>query len=490
MQYTINYTGLGVQPYSKTVNYGEVVEYPYGTPVYSDAANVYYWFKKWDKSGYANADKTITAEYDTCSYRDNYFKEKDLKELTPVELYMLTQTAGNYFQLNNDTNYLSQKEITIPFGNDFEFNSTDVNSKILVESPLNLTGSNRLDTNEILLDGKKDFVLAVDFERGTNDNATIFQCYNTSSGTGFRVNCLTNSTELVWNEKTITLEKNGKFDREMIVLRHNAGDNFIDLYFSQKNEKEILYARVEALQEPTDTLSLVFGCRKNSANAYSNYAKGTIYWSKLWFADLGDLVCRELAAWPHENLVFTTCSIAGESANYGSGTITFIAKNLLNRPQKMLENNSDAYSGWNNFALAKYLNNRIYNGISAQYKNLIKLAKVPTTHRTEANGEITVKGFDTHLFLPALKEVTSGFWDIAWQSPEAYANEAEGTLDNFALASYLPCKTPDGTPRKYWLRSASFYLGTGFCTVNSDGNINTGEYGTNAETYVRPMFTI
>jgi hypothetical protein len=97
MEYTITYTGLGVEPYSATVNYGEVVEYPYGTPTYTETANMYYWFKGWDKSGYANGNKTITAQYDTCSYTDNYFKNKKLNSLTPVEMYMLTQTAGNYF---------------------------------------------------------------------------------------------------------------------------------------------------------------------------------------------------------------------------------------------------------------------------------------------------------------------------------------------------------------------------------------------------------
>jgi hypothetical protein len=97
MQYTIKYTGLGVQPYEATVNYGEVVEYPYDTPTYTEAANMYYWFKGWDKSCYANGNKTITAKYDTCSYTENYFKNKKLNSLTPVEMYMLTQTAGNYF---------------------------------------------------------------------------------------------------------------------------------------------------------------------------------------------------------------------------------------------------------------------------------------------------------------------------------------------------------------------------------------------------------
>jgi hypothetical protein len=191
MQYTISYTGLGVQPYSKTVNYGEVVEYPYETPTHSSEANVYYWFQNWDKSGYANADKTITAQYDTCSYNEGYFKTTKLGQLRPVELYMLTQMGG-VFNLKTDTEYLNQQEMTLKFGNDFNYDVTDINNKVLIETPMTFNGSTKLDTNEILLHGKKDFVLAVDFERGENSNATMFQCYNNNSGAGFRVNCDSN----------------------------------------------------------------------------------------------------------------------------------------------------------------------------------------------------------------------------------------------------------------------------------------------------------
>jgi hypothetical protein len=104
---------------------------------------------------------------------------------------MLTQMGG-VFNLKTDTNYLNQQEMTLKFGNDFDYDVTDINNKVLIEAPTTFNGSTKLDTNEILLDGKKDFVLAVDFERGENSNATMFQCYNNNSGAGFRVNCESN----------------------------------------------------------------------------------------------------------------------------------------------------------------------------------------------------------------------------------------------------------------------------------------------------------
>jgi hypothetical protein len=371
----------------------------------------------------------------------------------------------------------------LQLGNDFDYDSTDIGSKVLTEN-YELLGEQRLDTNELLLDGKKDFVLAVDFERDENGNATIFQCHNTESGTGFRVNCSEKETTFVWNEKTVTLESGGNFNREMIVIRHNAGDKFVHLYYSQKNKDAILYTKVEALQEPTDALSLVFGCRKNSQNSYSNYAKGQIYWSKLWYGDLGDAACRELAAWPHEQMIFETCSIKGESVNYGAGILTLIGSELLSRPQKMLSSAQVHPDGWTTYKLSTYLNERIYNSINLQYKNLIKKANVPTTYYGSSDAVLAVKAESTRLFLPSQLEV-----GLASYGPPAYLEEGEGIFDNFAMDGEAICKTPDGAPHKYWLRSLTDWFKYGFCAVNADGASDYAQ-GTDTNTYVRFMFTI
>lgn len=492
MQYTITYTGLGVQPYSATVNYGEVVEYPYETPTYSEAANTYYWFKNWDKSGYANADKVITAQYDTCSYHDNYFKEKELGQLRPVELYMLTQMGG-VFNVKTDTDYLNQQEMTLKFGNDFNYDTTDINSKVLIETPMVFNGSNKLDTNELLLDGKKDFVLAVDFTRGENSNATILQCYNNSSGAGFRVNCDSNQTTFVWNDKSDILETNAKFSREMLVIRHNAGDTFVEMYYSQKNSLEPKYVKLNALQEPTDALSLVFGCRKTGENSYGNYAKGTVHWAKLWYGDIGHKACQQIAAWPHEELAFETCSKEGEAIQYGAGTLVFLAKLLLSEPQNMLASSSGYVGGWENYQLANYLQGRVYNGINEEYKRLLKLAKVPTTAR-DSNGTIVVNNANSYLFLPAFAEVNSEqVTSSEWQNPQPYLAEAAETsnLDNFTMPTYWPCATPDGVVRKYWLRSTTGWSASNFYAVNPDQTISYSSGSSNKpDVYVRFMFTI
>ena len=490
MQYTITYSGLGVQPYSKTVNYGEVVEYPYGSPTYSDAANVYYWFRKWDKSGYANADKTIMAEYDTCSYRDGYFANRELNSLTPVELHMLSSIAGSILDIKA-TGYPLSKEFILPFGNDYVYDTNDIDNKVLIAEKKDFNGStDRIDTGELLLDGKKDFVLAVDFKRESDaGGGTLFQCYSMSEN-GFRLNCPTDSTTLVWGEKTVSLETGSKFNREMIVLRHLAGEKTLHVYFSQKNKSEILYTKLEALQEPTDALSLVFGCRKNGANSYGSYAKGTVYWSKLWYADLGDNACRELAAWPHEEMKMESCSLNGSTPPYthagGANALTLLASTLMSEPKEMGANYTNK-GGWSAQPLRTYLENRVYNGIKREYKELVKLANVKAGYwdaDQHSSSIVDTKVVPGHVFLPAVLEM-----DKSKTTDIVAAKEVDGTFDIMTENSMRICNTPNGNPAAYWLRSIDRNSSQYFYYVTTSSSIQ-GAWPVTNTNYIRFMLTI
>ena len=494
MQYTISYTGLGVEPYSATVDYGTMVEYPHGTPTYSDAANKYYLFRNWDKSGYANKDKVITAQYDTCSYQDGYFKEKELNKLTPVELLMLTKTAGVLFNLGTDTEYLAQKEIDIPFGNDFVYETEDIDNKVLIESPMVFNGtSSRLDTYEILMDGKKDFVLAVDFRRDPfNTNTTMFQSYNPSSSAGFRVNCTDNETELVWGTKTIKLETDSNFGREMLVLRHKAGENKLYVYYSQKDKEEKLKVEMDALQEPIDALSLVFGCRKSGTNTYTNYAAGTVYWSKLWYADLGESICQQLAAWPHEEKTFITCSAGNNTPEYGTqdgiATLVLMAKYVTDKQYPL--NNIGVWSnigGWKDQTIRNYLENKVYAGINSQYKDLVKLTKVRsgTWNAPEFNQSlVTITETNDHIFIPAKIELESSYNDNEITAGESVL------FDQFDGNDKRIGYTAAEVPSPYWTRTLQQNGDWGFQYVKADGGIYTYGESPSTERNLRYMITI
>jgi hypothetical protein len=165
----------------------------------------------------------------------------------------------------------------------------------------------------------------------------------------------------------------------------------------------------------------------------------------------------------------------------------------LSDPQNILAGSNAYVGGWENYRLAKYLKDRVYNGINEEYKRLLKLAKVPTTMR-DSNGAIMVNSANSYLFLPAFAEISS---DQAvssdWQNPELYLAEAAETsnLDNFTMPAYWPCATPDGVARKYWLRSMTSWSNSNFYAVNPDQTINyTSGSTSKPDTYIRFMFTI
>jgi hypothetical protein len=85
--YTIVYESKGVVlQTNENVKYGEYIDYLGETPTYTteEVSNRFYLFSGWDKSGYVNGDKVISAQYSVFQYSTNFFKEHTLSELTPV----------------------------------------------------------------------------------------------------------------------------------------------------------------------------------------------------------------------------------------------------------------------------------------------------------------------------------------------------------------------------------------------------------------------
>lgn len=42
-----------------------------------------------------------------------------------------------------------------------------------------------------------------------------------------------------------------------------------------------------------------------------NYAKGTVHWAKVWYADLGEEQCKDIAAWIHEIIPMEVAKFKG-----------------------------------------------------------------------------------------------------------------------------------------------------------------------------------
>ena len=92
--YTIKYVSMnGDVLQTSTGLYGENVPYVGDTPTYTseEIGYRYYLFNRWDKSGFIDGDKTVTALFDSFEYATGAFEGKELSDLSPVEIYGLAK---------------------------------------------------------------------------------------------------------------------------------------------------------------------------------------------------------------------------------------------------------------------------------------------------------------------------------------------------------------------------------------------------------------
>ena len=146
-------------------------------PTYTsgEAANTFYLFKEWDKSGYVSGysdteqttigDKVITALYDTFQYSssgntnsftDSSGRYKSLNELTPVEIYAMKRLEESHAIVvnngndNDDDDFIAIGDsLSIAMGNDIDYEDVESHTFIPLSSPLILNGSTKVDYSTI-----------------------------------------------------------------------------------------------------------------------------------------------------------------------------------------------------------------------------------------------------------------------------------------------------------------------------------------------------
>ena len=216
--------------------------------------------------------------------------------------------------------------------------------------------------------------------------------------------------------------------------------------------------------------TLVFGCSKADDGMYENYAIGEIYWAKVWFSDLGEKTCMELASWTHDTL---SASMYGFNRYYlsdGSGkrtSMSFIADNVLSQT-RMLGAGSSNSGGYANMTIRSWLNTRLYNALSVEWKQLIKLAKIASSVGNQST-EVTTS--DNYFYLPSVYEL-SPEGDM---EQEPYTNE--GThIEFFTNASSRIRKSSDGKAQSYWTRSPNVSYNGYFFRVEENGALSGYDY--------------
>ena len=470
--YTIKYVSEGTVLQTSLGEYGTIVNYTGSVPTYTSEeaapSYTYYLFSHWDKSGYVDGDKTIEAQFSRCQYTDKYFDEKDLSNMSPVEIYALTKLSklpNAPVDVSDVIEDLDEYEFTI--GHDFDYE--DIESEVIVneDAPMSFDGTNYYDTGIQLFNEDKDFVLAVDYEflAGNDDGKTLIECIS-AFNEGFRLSYGTitvsgsNTTKVkldVGETNSTSITDLNK--REMLVIRHKQGELKLHVYNSKLDDLEIDYTE---LNTGTDTpficnSTLVFGAHKVSNINYNYKAIGNINWCKVWYKDLGDAVCKELATWFHEKVKFNACNCGcSVGRHYISNTdrqdvtsLTLVASHLLTRNKSINNTNSNA-GGWASANLNEYLNTRLYNALPVQIKALVKQVEITTTVGEKSSN---TSSSDCYITIPSIVDVNNDYNQPPYSAEKALSDPATISFmkdENSRKRAY-----PDGIYGNYWLRSPS-----------------------------------
>lgn len=474
-KYTVRYLNRGAVLKSVTAPYGTTVLYDGEIPTYTgeESAYKYYLFDHWDKGGYVTGDKDINAVYDSFAYTSGCFDGREIGAMRPVEIYAMKQVG-----VENSV-VTSKDPITITMGTDFSYD--DIEEKVFIDKQTDFTGKNYVDTGVKLLDEDRDFVLAVDYRMqiSTPTNSVLMQCYESNGMNGFRL-WMNSGCKVAWG--TASSETFELGSREMLVLRHVKGENGLHIYSSNMFSDASGYQKIDRSRTTKTNATLVFGCSKADDGAYENYATGSVYWAKVWYADLGEDACRELASWVHSTMTF---EMAGFKRYYLSNNaskrcaMTFLATELLDKdmPMDNVQNNS---GGWAKpTTLNTYLNNRLYKAMPIGWRQLVQKVRVPGN----IGGQSTEIAYaNCYFYVPSTIELDSSVTN----EPYIYEGSA---IDFITTNDTRRRRTPDGTVAAYWTRSPNREYSGYYNAVNTNGNIY-GYYYPTDKNYVLVEFSI
>lgn len=473
-EYTVRYIAKGRVMQTSTAPYGSSVEYTGETPIYTaeESAYKYYLFTGWDKSGFVNGDKDINAVYDSFEYSDGVFKDVELSELRPVQIYAM-------IQVGDESKYVSLKDsLSIQLGSDCNY--SDIEQKVLISEKTSFTGENYIDTNVSLFDKDRDFVLAVDYkmDEKSPQSSVLAQCYKSDGSNGFRL-WNNSGAKVAWG--TASTVAGGFNDRNMIVIRHVKGEMGLHVYNSNLSGSDSSYVELSKTRETIIDSTLVFGCSKADDGAFEDYSVGEIYWCKLWYTDLGDAMCKELTSWTHETLNVEMCGFKRYYLSDNSSkrtSMTFLASSLLSQ-KKTLGRGSTNDGGYAVATLRTYLNTRLYKALPIEWRQLVKQVKILSS---VGNQSTETSSSDNYIYIPSVYELDSSM------NTEPYVFEGS-PIQYFTTAESRICKTEDGKIHTYWTRSPNYSYNGYFYRVEENGFLS-GYYYPYNDDYLRIMFSI
>ena len=459
-RYTIKYVSKGITMQESTGLYGENIPYTGVSPTYTgeESGFVYHLFNRWDKSGFIDGDKIVTAIYDRFEYTATSFNGKDLEDLSPVEIYAMNKLGLAESVITDKDPY------TIVIGNDVDYD--DIESEVIISKKTYFDGTNHIDTGIKLFDKDKDFVLAIDYEflTGNKAGAVLAECFQPNGKNGFKLlhnnSSGSSMVDFAWGDSS-TDSVVPINNREIIVIRHMKGNNNLMIYKSNLNGNAVLSTELTRTRSTVGNCNLIFGASNPEEGYYENKAIGNIHWAKIWYKDLGDSVCRSLAEWTHESITLEACGFRKYYLTENPSkrcSFSLLASHLLGRPAKWNNTNTTA-GGWASSSLRSSLNTRLYKAMPSQIRELLKQVIVYSSAGAMSTELIPSNCYIT---IPALIEVDSSKNTGAY-SGEGSAISYMGTNDSRKRAF------DGGDYNDYWLRSPNVDYTSYVWRVDKDG---------------------
>lgn len=429
-QYTVTwkyYNGTNT-PVEKSIvaDYGSGVAFDGDTPVRAaqDPSDFgHYWlFDHWDKSTAFISEDTVVNAVFSEAYLNDVCDGRPLNEMSPVDLYALVQGGklettkeGSVF-INNNSYICSADTIGVTLGRDYDYNNVRSIELIPLGDTKEFNGTSNsyylpqdAQGNDITpFKNDESFVLAVDFEfdKSAVENRVLMSCF--SSNNGFKLQCAKVDNSSVLNGyiyggqnktavSTISINnvRTGSSatsvpDREIVIIRKVKGDNRLYIYSSNKSENSIKEdiltgAFMSASGDGVSSYKnapLAFGANVASTGV-SAACKGKVYWAKLWFGDIGEDACRELAVWPRESVALVATGKDADApynlyventANIPASHCCFISKGLLGAVHTF--NPTGDVSSWSGSDMREWMTTRVYKALPDQWRMLVAEARL------------------------------------------------------------------------------------------------------------------
>ena len=462
-KYTVTwYSRPGISLGSVEAEYGDEIVYTGDTPVNTTEENllIYNVFAGWDKStGFIKEDTDVYAIWERASLPVLPTVEggKHLEQMSVAEINAVASSgkAENYFAMKDYTD--------IVLGHDFDF--TNVQSEVIAEN-LVLDGATATTTDiKLFGENERSFTMAIDYQfTGTVTNNTLVSVFQENGAEGFRLR-YNNNPNIQWGDVNQSFGSGKK--RDMVVIRHRKGENKLYIYASNGTDSATFFSQSTIKSELTRSRStsteesISFGGVQFDGS-YDNYGTGIIHWCKIWYDDLGDTNCKQLAAWCHEPLRMEFCGanryrLADNTSQKSNAS--FICNHLLADRTHRMNSTRTNVGGWDASEMRTFLNTRVYKALPTVWQSMLKRVKI---NASSGNQSAIIIASEDNIYLPSVTEMTNSTTD-PYISEGSYITWYTSNFSRIKCQGY---KIPD---------DATLYSGSSDPSISTGNNIKEGD---------------